>query len=377
MNILIIPSWYPTEDKPGNGIFFKEQAEALLFRGHNVTVAYADLRFKLNGLKTGLFKAENTQVNTYIYRRRSLTPFLECGRIPQRMLMLEKLYKLIVQHHGKPDIIHLHSCRMAVEVAHLCKKHNIPMIYTEHYSGILENKSSILLYQLKTALKNSRYSIAVSEHLRKAMAPLRENILYIPNLVDTKIFKPKEIQKNIENNGFVFGAMGNLVPIKCFDILIKAFAVVTEQIPFSTLLIAGSGQEKQNLQSLIDKLDLCDKVKLVGYINREDTVDFFNVCDCFICSSKMETFGAVIIEALACGKPVAATRCGGPQSIINQTNGVFSEIENSQSLADAMIFIAEHIQSFDSNKIREDCVNRFDKEIICARLEEVYSSALH
>jgi glycosyltransferase involved in cell wall biosynthesis len=377
MNILVIPSWYPTEDKPGNGIFFKEQVEALLGRGHNVTVAYADLRFKLNGLKTGLFKAENTQVNTYIYRRRSLTPNLECGRWPQRIFMLEKLYKLIVKLHGKPDIIHLHSCRMAVEAAHLCKKHCIPMIYTEHFSGILENKSSILFHQLKIALKNSSYSIAVSEQLKKAMSPYGENISYIPNMVDTKIFKPQTMPKNTQNKSFVFGAMGNLVPIKCFDILIMAFAIVAGQIPFSTLLIAGSGQEKQNLQFLINKLNLCDKVQLIGYVNREDTVVFFNNCDCFVCSSKIETFGAVIIEALACGKPVAATLCGGPQSIINQTNGILCEIENPQSLADAMLFIAKQIELFDSHKIREDCVNRFDKEVICAKLEGVYSSVLH
>jgi glycosyltransferase involved in cell wall biosynthesis len=373
MNILIIPSWYPTEDKPGNGIFFKEQAEALSECGHNVTVAYADLRFKLGGLKTGLFKAENTQVDTYICRRRSLTPHFELGCWPQRILMLEKLYKHIVKQHGKPDIIHLHSCRMAVECTHLCRKYGIPMIYTEHYSGILGDIPPVLLHQLKTALKNSRYAIAVSDQLKTVMSSYGKDILYIPNLVYTDKFKPQNVQKQC----FVFGAMGNLVPIKRFDILCKAFAIVAEQIPCSELLIAGSGEEKQKLQSLINELNLSDKIKLVGYIKRENAPQFFNSCDCFVCSSRVETFGAVIIEALSCGKPVAATRCGGPQSIINETNGVLCEIESPQALAEAMIFIAQHRESYDSRIIRQNCVSRFGKDTICSRLEELYNTILN
>jgi glycosyltransferase involved in cell wall biosynthesis len=390
MNILIIPSWYPTEDKPGNGIFFKEQAEALCERGHHVTVAYADLRFKLGKLKTGLFKAENadadhkqTSVSTYIYRRRNITPYFERGRWPQRTLMLEKIFELIVKQHGKPDIIHLHSCRMAVEAAHLSKKFDIPMIYTEHYSGIFEEMPSALLVQLKTALKYSCFSIAVSEQLQAAMSCYGKDVLYIPNMVNTEIFKPQNMQKHCsaphssENKGFVFGAMGNLVLIKRFDILIRAFAVVAAQMPDARLFIAGSGREQQNLKALIDELRLNDKIQLTGYIKREEAPQFFNSCDCFVCSSKAETFGSVLIEALACGKPVASTRCGGPQSIINGANGILCEAGSPKALAEAMIFIAQNIKSYAGKIIREDCVMRFSKETVCARLEEIYYNALH
>ena len=85
-------------------------------------------------------------------------------------------------------------------------------------------------------------------------------------------------------------------------------------------------------------------------------------CDVFVLSSLHETFGVVVGEAMACGKPVISTRCGGPEFIVNEENGVLVDVANAQALAGAMEdFIADRV-SFDPQTVRASVVNRFSPE---------------
>jgi glycosyltransferase involved in cell wall biosynthesis len=249
MKVLIIPSWYVTEDKPNNGIFFKEQAEALSNCGVEICVAYPDLRFKLGKLRRGIFKDYDAKVPTYIMRKRTMTPFVEKGRWPQIYKMLEALYSKILLEFGKPDIVHLQSCRLASEVVKLCKAHSLPFVYTEHYSGILKPMSDELKFQFETALNNCSCPIAVSEDLKAHMVSIRPDTLFIPNMVDTDSFK---ILSNVEMKAnFVFATVGNLTPIKGFEMLIEAFSKAASKIPEARLYIAGSGEQEETLKTLI------------------------------------------------------------------------------------------------------------------------------
>lgn len=169
MRLLIIPSWYVTEDKPNNGIFFKEQAESLAESGVDVVVAYPDLRFKLGMLRRGIYRDYDAEVPTYIYRKRTLTPFKERGRWPQLTKMLEALYDRVCRDIGEPDIVHLHSCRMGIAAINLCRNHNLPLVYTEHYSGILGQMDDDLKYQFEKTLEACDCAIAVSEDLKARM----------------------------------------------------------------------------------------------------------------------------------------------------------------------------------------------------------------
>lgn len=374
MRILVIPSWYVTEDKPNNGIFFKEQAESLQSSGVDVVVAYPDLRFKLGKLRRGIFRDYSAKVATYIYRKRTLTPFFERGRWPQRTKMLEELYERVCRDIGAPDIVHLHSCRMGVEALALCRAHNLPLVYTEHYSGVLTQMSSDLQHQFDKTLEGCDCAIAVSEDLRARMVVKRPDTLFIPNLVDTENFK---ILPGIEPKAdFVFAAVGNLVPIKGYDILIRAFASALPHMKGAKLFIAGSGEEEQNLKAAIAELKMEDNVFLTGFLPRGMAPRFYNGCDCFVCSSINETFGVTLIEALSCGRPVIATRCGGPESIVNTKNGLLINPGDVLSMQRALIYMYRNTKNFNPFKLREDCIKRFGKSYICQRLVQVYGHLL-
>ena len=374
MRVFIIPSWYVTEDKPGNGIFFKEQAMALKAAGVEVVVIYPDLRFKLGALQRGLFKVDGEGIDTYIYRGRSLTPFIEPGRWPQRMKMLEKLYQAAVSAHGRPDVVQLHSCRMGVEAVWLCKKHSLPLIYTEHYSGILIKKISKLLeYAFKKTLAGCTTSLAVSNALLLKMKPLRPDTEILPNLVNTECFKI--LMKKPISSEFIFAAMGNLIPVKNYDHLLTAFAKAAIKIPNARLIIAGEGIEREKLFTLSKELKINERVKFCGYVSREMATRFFSSIDSLVCSSKIETFGMTLIEAMACGKPVISTRCGGPEGIVEKINGLLINVGDISDLVNAMIYMYENIDKYDDKLISENCSKRFGSKTVTARLIKIYENA--
>ncbi|CDZ23842.1 group 1 glycosyl transferase [[Clostridium] cellulosi] len=374
MRLLIIPSWYVTEDKPNNGIFFKEQAESLAESGVDVVVAYPDLRFKLGMLRRGIYRDYDAEVPTYIYRKRTLTPFKERGRWPQLTKMLEALYDRVCRDIGEPDIVHLHSCRMGIAAINLCRNHNLPLVYTEHYSGILGQMDDDLKYQFEKTLEACDCAIAVSEDLKARMVSKKPDTLFIPNMVDTSSFK---IIPNVEPTGeFVFGAVGNLVPVKGYDILIRAFAKAYRHMPGAKLYIAGTGEQEQALKDLITELKLQDSVHLTGFLTRAMAPKFYNGCDCFVCSSYTETFGISLIEALSCGKPVIATRCGGPESIVNSKNGLLINPGDELSMERALIYMYRRAKSYNPFVLREDCMKRFGKSYICQRLVQLYAHIL-
>ncbi|NVN43795.1 glycosyltransferase [Asaia siamensis] len=102
-------------------------------------------------------------------------------------------------------------------------------------------------------------------------------------------------------------AAGRLVPIKGFDLLINAFHVVAARHAEARLVICGEGPERGALESLIDALGLAGRVTLTGYV--PSIRPYLEQARLFVLSSHCESFGAVLLEALAAGRQIVSTRC--------------------------------------------------------------------
>lgn len=369
MNVFLIPSWYATEDNPHCGVFFTEQARALIRAGHTVRVLYPDLRFRLRGLTTGLFPIEG-DVPGLLMRRRSLAPFWERGRWPQREWMLEKLYRQAEQQWGRPDVVHVHACRIGIEAVWLCQKHRLPLVYTEHYSGLMYEPRGILREQFTRTLAGAAVAIGVSRALQERMREFRSDVQYTPNLVDTARFAPAPVP----HEGFVFGVLGNLIPRKHVDVLLRAFAKT--ELENARLRIGGDGPELDRLHKLTSSLRLDGRVDFCGAVPYEDTPAFYNACDCLVSASEAETFGMTLIEALSCGVPVLSTRSGGPESIVVPgQNGWLVPVGDVDALADGLRKMMCH--SFDRTFLREDCFARFGEAAVTRQIGEAYQKAVY
>lgn len=172
-----------------------------------------------------------------------------------------------------------------------------------------------------------------------------ENIQYqiVPNAVLDKnlISKSKELVKHKWYNNeriFVITAVGRLTNQKDFTNLINAFALAAGSLDFIRLVIIGSGEQKELLQSLVGDFNLESKVEFLGF--QSNPYKFMNASDLFVMSSKWEGPGHVLIEALATGCPVITTNCpiGPADSIQNGDFGELVEVGNSKALSESILY---------------------------------------
>ncbi len=155
----------------------------------------------------------------------------------------------------------------------------------------------------------------------------------IPNLVELNATEPKSRPfQSIP----VIASMGIMRRTKGQDLLLQAAAILkTRNIEFR-LVIAGKGRWNNKINTLIKKLGLSDITQRLDWISNQKRDEFIDGADIICLPSRSETFGMVVIEAMARKRLVVATRCGGPQGIIkHQDNGLLCDI-NADSLANAI-----------------------------------------
>ena len=131
------------------------------------------------------------------------------------------------------------------------------------------------------------------------------------------------------------------------------------------------------MNTLIADLGLEKQVVLLGLKSRQEISAYLNGSDVFILASRGETFGVVYIEALLAGLPVIATKCGGPEDFVNDTNGLLIECEDVKGLEDALLRMYEKIDDYDGNKISSDCLQRFSPHAVASALMTVYRQILN
>ncbi|MBI3553649.1 MAG: glycosyltransferase [Elusimicrobia bacterium] len=128
------------------------------------------------------------------------------------------------------------------------------------------------------------------------------------------------------------GNLAALVPHKDHDTLIAAALIAVLKRPDLVFLIAGEGPEEERLLAQIKKMGLLGRVLLLGH--RDDPVSLLKCLDVFVLSSSGEGMGSVLLEAAACGVPVAATRAGGiPEIIVDRETGLLCPPRDPETLA--------------------------------------------
>jgi len=169
----------------------------------------------------------------------------------------------------------------------------------------------------------------------------------------TDFFVPAENVDKAAGTGKSFFVAARLAEQKGLEHLVKAVHLLVDKgLSSFELVIGGDGPDRQKLEQLAQTLGVSGICHFLGGLNREQVRERMQKCDVFVLSSLHETFGVVVGEAMACGKPVISTRCGGPEFFVNEQNGVLVDVANPQALAGAMEdFIADRV-SFDSQTVR-------------------------
>jgi glycosyltransferase involved in cell wall biosynthesis len=288
-----------------------------------------------------------------------------------------KAVKSYINDFGKPDLIHAHSrfllgALLAQKVLH---KNGVQYVMTEHstfYGRKLIKDFQVPL--LKNVIAESRELIVVSSELSKAMNEFLKtdfSAIVIPNVIDP-IFDNIPLGQQ-KASVFIFLNIASLDPKKDQTTLIKAFAYSFKGDKQVILKIGGDGAEKENLFKITEELGIKEQVIFLGVLSHEKVKEEMMGCNVFVLSSLNETFGVVLIEALACGKPVISTRSGGPEDFINDNNGILIPVEDEKALGEAMLEMKKNYQNYDSQTIRNNCLAKFSGQSVASQLINLYS----
>jgi glycosyltransferase involved in cell wall biosynthesis len=181
------------------------------------------------------------------------------------------------------------------------------------------------------------------------------------------------------NGRVVIGAIGSLRPVKGFDCLIQAMPLVREVVPEASLIIAGHDLEgyRATLQGLIDEIRLAGQVQLVGF--QSDVASFLHGVDVFAFPSRSEGFGQAVIEAMAAGKPVVASRIPPLTGIVVEgETGLLVEADNTHGFAEAIAWLLTHPE--DARRMgrrgQERVQDYFSAERMSAETLELYEAVI-
>jgi glycosyltransferase involved in cell wall biosynthesis len=186
-------------------------------------------------------------------------------------------------------------------------------------------------------------SDAVREDILISFKSLATKVVTIYNGIDVKPFVDSKLTREAarirlglpDKEAFVYGTVGRLVETKGLGILFKAFVAVYEKYPESWFILAGKGRLEAELRSLAAELNIHERVLFLGY--RTDIPDVLKAYDVFVLPSIAEGHPGALLEAMATGVPVIASRVGGVPEILNSpAAGTMVSPSSVDELADAM-----------------------------------------
>jgi len=250
-----------------------------------------------------------------------------------------KLMRMVKKY--KIDLIHAHYIMppglIAVIVGKLLKT---PVVLTIHGSDIFRlSRKSILKPLIRYILRNSSQIFAVSEAVKSEVIQLErdleDKIEVTWNAVDLKKFNPQNDSSfreelNLEPGKPLILFVGNLVAQKGVKYLIEAKKFFKND---SYLVIVGSGPLQRELKAMVEY----EGLKYVKFVNARDDIEkIMPQADVLVLPSTSESFGIVLLEALASGVPIVATNVGGIPEIVTGDVGIIVEPRNPVAIAEAV-----------------------------------------
>ncbi|MEP4392389.1 glycosyltransferase, partial [Marinobacter sp.] len=385
MHILIIPSWYPSRKGDVSGIFFRDQAIALQKAGCKVGVLTLQQRslVDLKSILTGRYDASyelDSGVHTYSQHTMKWFPgFPSLHALMWRVLGL-RLFSKYVKEQGWPDLIHVHSMVNSGIIANAIReKFDIPYVVTEHSTdfarGKVTGKKRLIM---KKIAKGASLRFAVSSPFGRLLTIFfgseASEWKTVPNAVNEKFFQVSDSVFN--EDGFIFLNICLLTEKKGVDLLLRAFSKAFKDLPDVKLRIGGDGPQREFLEQLAQDLNISDQVTFLGMLSRDHVYDEMGAADAFVLSSVFETFGVVVAESLARGKPVISTCSGGPEDIVQEDDGILVPVNDIESLASAIFRLYEQYGIYDADKIRVSCYQRFSEQAVSRILMSHYHNVL-
>lgn len=352
MKILTFSTLYPNSLSPRHGIFVETRLRHLLsdFESISAKVVAPVPWFPFRSERFGSYskfaripKSETHNGLDVLHPRYLQLPKIGMTSAPRLLALaclpvLKKIiddgfdFDLIDAHYYFPD---------GVAASYLGKSLNKPVVVTARGTDInlIPDFATPRRMILRTA-NDIAASIVVSQGLKEqmvALGVLPEKIHVLRNGVDANRFKPVNREKVKRQLGWkhkTLISVGNLVDLKGHHLVIDAMRELSE----FRLVIIGSGQEEQNLRQRCQAATVADRVEFISNIPQEKLRNYYGAADALILASSREGWPNVLLESMACGTPVIATKVGGTSEIVQSRNaGVLLRDRSPAAIAEGVV----------------------------------------
>jgi len=339
--------------------------------------AYNLIRYlKENGIDTGCVVASGSElgnrladigVATYPIRYTGFDIVAESIRL--RKICSEMGYSMIHAHDS-------HGHNMALTLRFI--NPTLRVVVTRR---VISGKSKTLMSKWKYTSRNTDLFVAVSsvveeELLRWGVSEGR--VTHIPSGVDMRYFRrvnTEDFRKkySIPDRKFYIGTACALDENKDVATLINMAGKLSYERDDFILLVAGTGEGREDLERLTRFIEADDRIRFLGQVS--DMPEFYSLLDIYVLSSRAEGLGTSLIEAGACGCALVASDCGGPSDFIDDgRTGFLFPVEDDEKL---FRIVKELLGDGDKReravKSFADTIDRYDMDYVCKQIVSQYN----
>ena len=380
LHVLTLTPFYPTASDNGFGCFVAEPLGSL------APVAVTNTVFALRPLHHGKAQPASAGVPARWFRYFSLPGAF--GLPTQGAFVFARIVSHVreLQRAQQIDLIHAHAPLPAGHAAMLLSAElGLPYVVSVHGLDAFSTSQSRgrtgqwCQRISQRVYRSSKRVICVSEHVREQVLlgtgrSCRTSVVY--NGVDSELFSPGDKSAPA---GLNILSIGDLIPIKGFDVLLRGFAAVISEFPDLTLRIIGEGPERSRLERLSQELRVKERVSFLDRRARQGIVEAMRECTLFALPSRYEGLGCVYLEAMAVGKPVIGCRGQGISEVIEHgANGFLVGADNERELSLAMAMLLREPQRRRNLGIaaRDTILDRFTLEHQAEQLTRIYRESV-
>lgn len=360
----------------GSGVIATELGKMLAEKGHEIHFITSQVPFRLQKVYPNIFFHE-VDVSHY--------PVFQYP--PYDLALANKLAEVIEEE--SLDILHAHYAMPHAICAILAKqmvKRDVKIITTLHGTDItILGSDPGFSGMIEFGINQSDKVTAVSHSLvtqTKDLLSIKKEIEVVYNFVDEREYHKKEHAKELKDQ---FGVseqekvlihVSNFRKVKRVQDVVYAFSKIQKEIP-AKLFLVGDGPEYYSIMKLIKELHLEEQILLLG--KQENVSELLSIADLKLLLSEKESFGLVLLEAMACGVPCIGTNIGGiPEVIVDGQTGYICEPADIEDIADKSLKILTNPnlwKSFSENGLQR-VHNHFQSQQIVDQYEKVYQEVL-
>ncbi len=400
MNLLLLPSWWPHRCFPHEGLYVRDQALALAelrpdwnvglalwHQGRNLLTPAHVLhspRCAFDALFDRAARVEALRPNLAAWTRPALqtSERVHHGNRTAVLAAARACARDMRGRWGRIDLLHAHGAYPAGWAArHLSKELGIPYVVTEHMGPfplpVYARADGALPEWIREPHARAAARIAVSRALAddfERHGLPRPDL--VPNVVDERRLSA---DRAADPERFTFFTLCHMVRTKgVLDLLGAAARMLPSLTPAERARVrwrlAGTGPDLAAFRAAGARLGLDAHLEwLDRNVSRAETERGFETCDCFVLPSHHESFGIVFVEAMAAGRPSIATRCGGPETILDDTTGVLVPVGDLDALAEAMARMVRGAAGYDRAVIRAAFERRYARAAVVDALAAIYA----